>query len=120
MTLATDEPRDTLLPNGLRVVVEPMPWLPTLSAVLQLPIGAVSDPEGARGAAVVLHEWLQRGAGGRDARAQADALDRYGVRRGDGCGRETATLSAAFLAQDVADVLPLLADAVRAPSLADA
>jgi predicted Zn-dependent peptidase len=120
MTPATDAPRDTLLPNGLRVVVEPMPWLPTLSAVLQLPIGAVSDPAGARGAAVVLHEWLQRGAGGRDARAQADALDRYGVRRGGGCGRETATLSAAFLAQDVAEVLPLLADAVRAPALADA
>ena len=111
---------DVTLPNGLRVVVDPMPWLATATAVLQLPFGTVGDPEGARGAALVLHEWLQRGAGGRDARQQADAFDRFGVRRGGGCGRETATLSAAFLAQDVADVLPLLADALRAPALANA
>ena len=113
------ELRDVTLPNGVRVVVEPMPWLATTSAVLQLPFGTVGDPDGARGAALVLHEWLQRGAGGRDARQQADAFDRFGVRRGGGCGRETATLSAAFLAQDVAEVLPLLADAVRAPALLD-
>jgi predicted Zn-dependent peptidase len=112
--------RDVTLPNGVRVVVEPMPWLATATAVLQLPFGTVGDPERARGAALVLHEWLQRGAGGRDARQQADAFDRFGVRRGGGCGRETATLSAAFLVQDVAEVLPLLADAVRAPALADA
>ena len=113
------ELRDVTLPNGVRVVVEPMAWLATTTAVLQLPFGTVGDPEGARGAALVLHEWLQRGAGGRDARQQADAFDRFGVRRGGGCGRETATLSAAFLSQDVADVMPLLADAVRAPALAD-
>lgn len=110
---------DVTLPNGLRVVVDPMPWLPTASAVLHLPLGTASDPDDARGAALVLHEWLQRGAADRDARGQADAFDRYGVRRGGGCGRETATLTAAFLAQDVGDVLPLLADAVRAPALDD-
>jgi predicted Zn-dependent peptidase len=119
----SDEPtglRDVTLPNGLRVVVDPMPWLPTATAVLQLPFGTVGDPDGARGAALVLHEWLQRGAGGRDARAHADAFDRFGVRRGGGCGRETATLTAAFLARDAAEVLALVADSVRAPALADA
>lgn len=119
----TNEPeplRDLTLPNGLRLVVEPMSWLPTATAVLQLPLGVIGDPEDAQGASVALHEWLQRGAGGRDARGQADAWDRYGVRRGGGCGREVATLSAAFLAQDVVPVLGLLADAVRAPALADA
>lgn len=120
MAPETTNLRDVTLPNGLRVVVDPMPWLATVTAVLQLPFGTVGDPEGARGAALVLHEWLQRGAGGRDARQQADAFDRYGVRRGGSCGRETASLSAAFLAQDVADVLPLIAAAVRAPALADA
>lgn len=108
---------DETLANGLRVVVDPMPWLPTLSVVLQLPIGTVGDPEDARGAAVVLHEWLQRGAADRDAHAQADAFDAYGVRRGGDSGRETSHLSAAFLAQDVAAVLPLIADVVRAPRL---
>lgn len=120
MTIDPASPYDVTLPNGLRVVVDPMPWLPTLSAVLQVPLGTVGDPESGRGAAVVLHEWLQRGADGRDAHAQADAFDRFGVRRGGGSGRETSHFAAAFLARDVGEVLPLLADVVRAPGLEDA
>lgn len=108
---------DLTLPNGLRVVIESMPWLPTLSFNLLLPMGSVNDPDDAQGSAAVLHEWLQRGAGDRDGRAQADALDAYGVRRGGSCGRDAANLSAAMLAQDAAAVLPLLADMVRAPAL---
>ncbi len=119
MTIEPNGLHDVTLANGLRVVVDPMPWLPTLSVVLQVPIGTVGDPDDARGASVVLHEWLQRGAASRDARAQADALDAFGVRRGGDSGRETSHLSAAFLAQDVGAVLPLLADVVRAPRLDD-
>ncbi len=119
MTNAPSGLHDETLANGLRIVVDPMPWLPTLSVVLQLPIGTVGDPDDGRGAAVVLHEWMQRGAGERDAHEQADALDAFGVRRGGDSGRETSHLSAAFLAQDVAAVLPLLADVVRAPRLDD-
>jgi predicted Zn-dependent peptidase len=110
---------DTTLANGLRVVAEPMPWLETVSLVLLLPIGAANDPEGGIGTAAILSEWLQRGAGERDARAQAAALDALGVRRGGGVGRETLSLSAAFLARDADAVLPLLADVVRAPRLHD-
>ena len=113
-------PFDVRLGNGLRVVAEPMPWLATVSLVLLLPVGSTNDPEHGIGSAAILSEWLQRGAGERDARAYADALDALGVRRGGGVGRETLSLSAAFLQRDVAAVLPLLADAVRAPHLGDA
>ena len=112
-------PFDRTLANGLRVVAEPMPWLETVSLVLLLPIGSANDPANGVGSAAILSEWLQRGAGERDARAYADALDALGVRRGGGVGRETLSLSAAFLTRDAAEVLPLLADAVRAPILAD-
>jgi predicted Zn-dependent peptidase len=110
--------RDQTFANGLRVVIDPMPHLPTLSATLQLPIGSVIDPEGGQGCAVVLHEWIQRGAGDRDARAQADAFDRHGAQRGGGIGRETAAVSVACLARDIAAVLPLVAASVIAPRLA--
>ncbi len=110
---------DRTLPNGLRVVVEPMPWLATVSSSLLLPIGAANDPDDGIGAAALLSEWLQRGAAGRDARAQAAALDALGVRRGGGVGREMLSLSAAFLGRDAAAVLPLLADVVKAPGLSD-
>jgi predicted Zn-dependent peptidase len=111
---------DHTLANGLRIVVDPMPHLPTLSATLQLPIGSVIDPEDGQGSAVVLHEWLQRGAGDRDARAQADAFDRHGAQRGGGIGRDTAAVSVACLARDAAAVLPLLAASAIEPRLASA
>ncbi|CAN5762997.1 pitrilysin family protein [soil metagenome] len=110
---------DTTLPNGVRVLVEPMPWLPTLSLTLQLPVGSVNDPEGGVGCAALLTEWLQRGAGDLDARAYASVLDDLGVRRGGGVGRETMSLSAAFLERDAADVFGYLADQVRRPRLGD-
>jgi predicted Zn-dependent peptidase len=113
-------PFDVRLGNGLRVVAEPMPWLATVSLVLLLPVGSANDPDDGIGSAAILSEWLQRGAGERDARAYADALDALGVRRGGGVGRETLSLSAAFLQRDAAAVLPLLADVVRAPHLGDA
>lgn len=110
---------DHTLTNGLRVVVEPMPWLATVSTVLLLPMGSANDPDDAVGTAAIASEWLQRGAGALDARAYADALDALGVRRGGGVGRETLSLSAGFLARDVEAVTQLLADVVRAPRLAD-
>lgn len=111
---------DRTLANGLRVVIEPMPWLATVSSVVLLPVGAANDPDDALGSAAMLSEWLQRGAGALDARGYADALDALGVRRGGGVGRESLSLSAAFLARDLDEVLPLLADLVRAPRLDDA
>jgi predicted Zn-dependent peptidase len=119
VTVPLEPIADVTLPNGLRVLVEPMPWLPTLSLTLQLGVGSVNDPDGAVGTAAVLAEWLQRGAGELDARAYAAALDDLGVRRGGGIGRETLTLSAAFLERDAVQVAALLADLVRRPRLAD-
>jgi predicted Zn-dependent peptidase len=110
---------DSTLPNGLRVVAEPMPWLATVSLTLLLPIGSANDPDDGVGSAAILSEWLRRGAGALDARAHAAALDALGVQRGGGVGREALSLSAAFLARDAAAVLPLLADVVRAPGLRD-
>lgn len=112
-------PQFTELPNGLRVAAMEMPGLTTLSAHLRWPLGTAYDPPDAQGAAVVVHEWLQRGAGDRDAHAQADAFDRYGARRGGGVGREHASLAVACLARDASHVLPLLADAVGAARLDD-
>ncbi len=119
MTVPTEPFSDLTLPNGLRVLVEPMPWLPTLSLTLQLRVGSVNDPDDAVGSAALLAEWMQRGAGDLDARAYAAALDDLGVRRGGGVGRETLTFSAAFLERDAAHVFPLLADLVERPRFSD-
>lgn len=110
-------PLEATLSNGLRVIYEPMPWLPTLSAALLLPLGSATDPSGELGSATVMHGWVQRGAGGLDSRQLTGAFEDLGVQRGGGAGRETATLTASFLAADAKDALPLLASMVREPQL---
>lgn len=105
------------LDNGLWLLFEPMPWLPTLSSTLMLPFGSATDPAGLEGSATVLHDWIQRGAGELDSRAHSDALEGLGVRRGGSAGRETATLSASFLATELPEVMPLMAAMALAPRL---
>jgi predicted Zn-dependent peptidase len=105
------------LDNGLWLLFEPMPWLPTLSTTLMVPFGSATDPDGQEGSATVLHDWIQRGAGKLDSRAHSDALEGLGVRRGGGAGREMASLSASFLASELAEVLPLVASMVAEPRL---
>jgi len=103
--------------NGLWLLFEPMPWLPTLSASLLLPFGSATDPEGLEGSGSVLHDWIQRGAGALDSRAHSDALEGLGVRRGGAAGREAASLSASFLSGELASVMPLVAAMVDEPRL---
>ncbi len=119
-TIPSQVPVDVTLPNGLRVLYEPMPWLPTLSATLLMPFGSATDPSGFEGSSNVLLEWAQRGAGDLDSRALSDAFEDLGVRRGGGTSRETSTLGASFLAKDAADALPLLASMVREPRFEEA
>jgi len=113
-------PLTATLENGLTIVYEAMPWLPSVSATLVLPFGSVSDPEGFEGAATVLHEWMQRGAGDLDSRALSDALEDLGVRRGGGSSRESSSLTASFLASELEAVMPLFASMVTSPRLDDA
>jgi len=108
------------LDNGLWLLFEPMPWLPTLSTTLMVPFGSSTDPETLEGSATVLHDWIQRGAGALDSRAHSDALEGLGVRRGGGAGREMASLSAYFLATELADALPLVASMAAQPRLEEA
>lgn len=113
-------PLTATLDNGLTVVYEAMPWLPSVSATLVLPFGSANDPEGQEGTATVLHEWLQRGAGDLDSRALSDALEDLGVRRAGGAARESASLNLSFLASELEAVMPLLASMVMEPRLDDA
>lgn len=119
-TRSGDAIHEHRLDNGLWLLFEPMPWLPTLSASLLLPFGAATDPEGLEGSGTVLHDWIQRGAGALDSRAHSDALEGLGVRRGGSAGREAASLSVSFLAGELAAVIPLMATMVSEPRLDEA
>lgn len=109
--------RTVTLSNGLILAVEEQPWNPGVAMQLLLPVGAVTDPEGLEGAANLLEGWLWKGAGGRDARALAEAFDDLGVRRGSAAGLEYTTLGASFLAGQLEKVLALYADVLMRPAL---
>ncbi len=105
------------LNNGMKVVVEEMPWLPSVSFNLSLPIGTIGDPEGLEGSSIVLHEWLDRGAGNRSSRELTDAINDLGIRQGGSSGKETATFQASMLADVLPQALELYADIVQCPTL---
>lgn len=113
----TQHPHELTLDNGLRVAYEPMPWLSTLSLELRLPLGAANDPEDAPGAAALLWEWLHRGAQGRSAREQREALDELGVRSGGGAGRASCGWGASLRVDVLEQALPLWAAPLLAPNL---
>ena len=112
-------PISETLENGLTVAVEEQPWNPGVSMVLLVPVGAVNDPHERQGSASMLETWLWKGAGKRDARAFADALDALGVRRSSGAGVEYTTFAASFLPESLARVFELYADLVMRPLLPD-
>jgi len=103
----------------LRVAVERQPWNPGLSFTILVPVGAVNDPPELMGAASMLETWLWKGAGPRDARAFADALDALGVRRQSGTGIEYTTFSASLLPEGFAAAMELYADLLTRPVLPD-
>ena len=107
------------LPNGLVVVVQPMPWTRAVQVELVLPVGSVTDPEDAPGCTALLWEWLDRGAGGLDARERQEAFSSLGIRHGGGSGRSRSGLSAALLADVLPQALSLMADEVASPNLED-
>ncbi len=111
------EIRTHTFPNGLTLAVEEQPWNPGVSFTILVPAGAVTDPEGLEGASSVLESWLWKGAGTRDARSFAQALDALGVRRASGAGLEYTTFSASLLAPHLGEALALYADLLQRPWL---
>ena len=113
-------PHQETLPNGFTFVHEAMPWLPSVSFTLLLPVGAATDPPGLEGSATLLSDWLYRGAAGLASQAFSDRLDGLGLRRGGGAGKEYMTLSGSLLAEGFAEALELYAGMLRRPQLAAA
>ncbi|MCL2641455.1 MAG: insulinase family protein, partial [Phycisphaerales bacterium] len=107
------------LSNGLTLVAEKIPAVRSAAMSLLVPAGAASDPTGMAGAATVLSDWMLRGAGSRDSRELTAYLDGLGVQRS--CRAETVflRLAASLLGKNLLAILPIYADIVTNPHLAD-
>lgn len=107
------------LANGLTVAVERIDGVASAAVQWLLPAGGAHDADGRRGVAAMLEELLLRGAGELSSRDQADAFDVLGVNRGTELGLRTLSVSATMLGSSLPAAMPLLADMVLRPHLAE-
>jgi len=108
---------ETVLANGLRLVVIEQHRQPVISLTLSVPAGSVFDPVNKEGISDLLAGLLTRGGGKRDAAAVSAAMERAGGSLTSQGGPDFITIQADMVASEIGVGLELLADAVIRPGL---
>lgn len=103
------------LPNGLRVIVLEDPRLPRIGLSLELRRGAAVESLREAGLAKFTAELMERGAGARNAKALAEAVDRLGATLAVASSFDSLSAGISGLASDEAELYALLADVVLRP-----
>ena len=97
-------------PNGLVLLAERMDHVRSAAINFMVPAGSAFDPPGKLGVASVLAEMITRGAGDRDSRELALALDNLGVDRDESVGAVNMRFWGSTLARNVPAGLHIYAD----------
>ena len=105
------------LPNGLVLLAERMDHVRSAAINFLVPAGSAFDPPGKLGVASVLAEMITRGAGDRDSRELALALDNLGVDRDESVGAINMRFWGSTLARNVPAALDIYADIIQRPHL---
>ncbi|MDP2307827.1 MAG: pitrilysin family protein [Pseudomonadota bacterium] len=114
---ALPTPETTRLSNGAGVWVIPAPTLPLVTVSLSVPGGSSVDAPGKEGTAAMGDRLLTQGAGKRDARAFAAAVEELGAQLDVDTGRAASTITMSFTKDKMGPALDLLADMVLRPRL---
>ncbi|HKX91014.1 MAG TPA: pitrilysin family protein [Sphingomicrobium sp.] len=107
------------LANGLTVAVDPMADAQSVAIGLYAQVGSRSEPEHLSGLAHLVEHMVFKGAGSRDTRALAEAIEDVGGALNAWTARDQTVFYGRTLAADAALLTELLADMVRAPHLAE-
>ncbi len=105
------------LSNGLRLVVAPVEKLPVVTLLATINAGAVADPPGEEGLALLTARALSEGAGKRDGAALADYAERLGTGIESRADWDAATVRLTVMTSRLADAVSLLGDVLMAPLL---
>ena len=105
------------LPNGVRLVMDPMPGLASTCVGVWVKAGTRSETQAENGIAHLLEHLVFKGAGGRAARALAEAAEGRGIYLNAATGYERTGFFARCLADDTAFALSLVSDLVLRPHL---
>src|SRR6266850_6655730 len=108
--------RETILPNGLKVVVVEDKRLPLVSYRLALRVGSAYDPPKLPGLADLLAGLLPEGTQSRTSRQIADEIARMGASLNAGANSDYTIVAASALTKFREKVLGLLAEVALQPS----
>ncbi|HYH99829.1 pitrilysin family protein [Hyalangium sp.] len=103
------------LKNGARLILAEKRDVPLVSFSAWLRGGALGAPQGKEGLAWLTGELLLKGAGKRDARQFAEAVDGAGAELNVTAMREALLVDGQFLARDTALMVELLSDVLMRP-----
>jgi predicted Zn-dependent peptidase len=103
------------LANGLTIAVDPIAGAQSTSVGLYAGVGSRSEPEGKGGLAHLVEHMVFKGAGPRDARGIAEAIEDVGGTLNAWTARDQTAFHARILPGDLALAMELIADLVRAP-----
>lgn len=105
------------LANGLTLLGEPMEAVSSAAFAILVPMGSATDPEGSEGAAALLAELYNKGAGKWDSRELSEQFEDIGVQRSHNSGIEISIFSGASLGKNLAKALELYSAVLLEPLL---
>jgi len=106
-----------VLGNGLRVAVDPLSGAESVALGLYAMVGSRSEPEHLCGLAHVVEHMVFKGAGSRDTRQIAEAIEDVGGIINAWTARDQTVFYGRTLAKDAPLLAELIADFLRAPHL---
>jgi len=109
----------TTLDNGIVLLGEELPGLESVAVAFHTPAGAIHDGAGRCGLATLAGEMMLRGAGGRSSRQIVEELEGAGVQWAQAVSMSHASFSGAMVARQLDTALPIYADILRRPLLAE-
>ena len=107
------------LANGFTVAVDPLAGAESVALGLYAMVGSRSEPENCAGLAHLVEHMVFKGAGPRDTRQLAEAIEDVGGYMNAWTSRDQTTFHGRVLARDTALLAELIADLVRSPHMAD-
>lgn len=110
-----DDAKVVTLPNGLRIALDPMPMLESTALGVWIQAGARDEAPEINGVAHLFEHMAFKGAGQRDARAFAEAIESVGGAANAATGFERTSYYARCLADHAGESLHLLCDMLLDP-----
>ncbi|HEY8434672.1 MAG TPA: pitrilysin family protein [Sphingomicrobium sp.] len=106
-----------VLSNGMRVAVDPLPGAESVALGVYAMVGSRSEPEHLSGLAHVVEHMVFKGAGSRDTRQIAEAIEDVGGVINAWTARDQTVFYGRTLAKDAGVLAGLIADFLRAPHM---